>query len=94
MAPFRRGRRGLSCFIVAGLLVIAANDANAQSWVLPRGEGDISLTYQTIDNTGHRRTNGFLVPHGRSIDMSLYLEAEYAFTNRFSVAAGLPYVFT
>ena len=25
--------------------------------------------------------------------MSLYLEAEYAFTNRFSVTAGLPYVF-
>jgi hypothetical protein len=93
MAPFRRGRGGLSCFMAAGLLVIAANDANAQAWVLPRGEGDISLTYQTIDNTGHRRTNGFLVPRGLSIDMSLYLEAEYALTNRFSVTAGLPYVF-
>jgi hypothetical protein len=48
---------------------------------LTRGEGDISFTYQRIENSGHRRTNGFLVPRGRSLDMSLYLEAEYAFTN-------------
>lgn len=72
---------------------LLANSANAQAWVLPGGEGDINFTYQRIDNTGHRRTNGFLVPHGVSLDMSLYLEAEYAFTSRFSMTAGLPYVF-
>jgi hypothetical protein len=82
-----------SCFTAAVLWATAANDANAQAWVLPGGEGAITFTYQRIDNTGHRRTNGFLVPHGLSQDMSLYLEAEYAFTDRFSVAAGLPYVF-
>jgi len=71
----------------------AASDARAQAWVLPRGEGTLSFTYQRIDNTGHRRTNGFLVRRGVSLDMSLYLEAEYAFTNRLSVTAGLPYVF-
>lgn len=72
---------------------MTANDARSQAWVLPRGEGAITFTYQGIDNTGHRRTNGFLVPHGLSRDMSLYLEAEYAFTGRFSLTAGLPYVF-
>jgi hypothetical protein len=61
--------------------------------VLPRGEGSISFTYQRIDNTGHRRTNGFLVPAGRSLDMSVYVEAEYAFTNRLSLTAVAPYVF-
>src|SRR6201993_749837 len=82
-----------SYVVAIALWLIAANEAKAQSWVLPSGEGDISFTWQRIDNTGHRRTNGFLVPHGVSLDMSLYLEAEYAFTNRFSVTAGLPYVF-
>src|SRR6202140_2377731 len=81
-----------ACVAVA-LFMATANHAGAQAWVPPRGEGSISLTSQRIDNTGHRRTNGFLVPRGRSLDMSLYLEAEYAFTNRFSVTAGLPYVF-
>jgi hypothetical protein len=79
--------------VAAWLLVTAANEVKAQAWVLPSGEGNIGFTYQTIDNTGHRRTNGFLAPRGRSLDMSLYLEAEYAFTDRFSVTAGIPYVF-
>src|SRR5215472_13014798 len=82
-----------SCFTAAALSLITANVAEAQAWVLPRGEGAISLSYQLIDNTGHRRTNGLLVSKGRSSDMSAYLEAEYAFTGRFSVTAGLPYVF-
>ncbi len=75
------------------LLLTTGNHAGAQAWVLPQGEGLVGFTYQTIDNTGHRRTNGFLVPRGRSKDMSLYLEAEYAFTGRFSVLAGIPFVF-
>jgi hypothetical protein len=82
-----------SYVVATALSLIAANDAKAQAWVLPAGEGDVSFTWQRIDNTGHRRTDGFLVPHGASLDMSLYVEAEYAFTNRFSVTAGLPYVF-
>src|SRR5215831_19444226 len=92
MAPAMR-RSASSYAVIATLWVMTANQAEAQAWVLPRGEGDISFTYQRIDNTGHRRTNGFLVPRGRSLDMSLYLEAEYAFTNRLSVTAALPYVF-
>src|SRR5215831_17754923 len=92
MAPAMR-RSASSYAVIATLWVMTANQAEAQAWVLPRGEGDISFTYQRIDNSGHRRTNGFLVPRGRSLDMSLYLEAEYAFTNRLSVTAALPYVF-
>jgi hypothetical protein len=82
----------LACVGVV-LALAAANHAKAQAWVLPRGEGDVGVTYQAIDNTGHRRTNGFLARVGRSEDMSGHLEAEYAFTDRFSVTAGLPYVF-
>src|SRR5215831_11093394 len=85
-------RRDFSYVITIALLMTAPNDATGQAWVLPRGEGAISFTYQRIVNTGHRRTNGFLTPRGRSLDMSLYLDAEYALTNRLSVTAGLPYV--
>jgi hypothetical protein len=86
-------RPAFSRFIAAALWAISAKDARAQAWVLSRGEGDITFTYQQIDNTGHRRTNGVLVPRGASRDMSLYLQAEYAFTNRLSISAGIPYVF-
>ena len=92
MTPVMRGHGGFSFVTTAWLLVTAANQVKAQALTLPGGEGYIGFTYQMIDNTGHRRTNGLLVPRGRSINRSLYLEAEYAFTNRFSVTAGLPYV--
>jgi len=89
-----RRRDGFSPACIAIALILAtANHVKAQAWVPPGGEGFISFIYQRIDNTGHRRTNGVLVPKGRSLDMSLYLEADYAFTNRLSVTAGLPYVF-
>ena len=86
-------RCGSSGVIAATLLLAAADDGRAQAWVPAHGDGAVSFTYQRISNTGHRRTNGVTVPRGVSLDMSLYLEAEYAFTKRFSVAAGLPYVF-
>ena len=89
-----RRRHGFSYVVTAAVSVIAANDAEAQAWVLPRAAGAISFIYQRLDNTRHRRTNGFLAPRGRSLDMSLYLEAEYGFTDRLSVTVGLPYVFT
>jgi len=70
-----------------------ANSATAQAWLPPGGSGSISLSYQTISNTGHRRSNGFLVEAGQSLNMGLYLEGEYSLTNRLSLAASLPYVF-
>jgi hypothetical protein len=74
-------------------LLTSTNLGRAQGWVLPVGEGSLSFTYQTLDNTGHRVTNGHTLPIATSFDMSLYFEAEYAFTNRLSLIAGLPYVF-
>src|SRR5215471_5501990 len=75
------------------MLLTSTNWGRAQAWVLPAGEGAVSFTYQALDNTGHRVTNGLTLPIAASFDMSLYLEAEYAFTNRLSLNVGLPYVF-
>jgi len=80
-------------FLVVFSFVVTAKYAAAQAWVPPRGVGSVSLTYQRIGTTGHRRFNGLLDERGQSINMGLYVEGEYAFTDRFSVSAGLPYVF-
>jgi hypothetical protein len=61
--------------------------------VLPKGTGTISFEHQRLYNTGHRRIGGFLENVGQSTDMALYVEGEYAFTDRLSVSAGIPYVF-
>jgi hypothetical protein len=75
------------------MLLASTKLATAQAWVLPAREGSINFSYQTLDNTGHRATNGQILPVATSFDMSLYFEVEYAFTNRLSMSAGLPYVF-
>src|SRR5690349_1761814 len=75
------------------LLCSTAQNAGAQAWVLPKGSGTISLMHQSLDNTGHRRIGGLLAQVGQSTNKALYVEGEYAFTDRLSVSAGIPYVF-
>jgi hypothetical protein len=80
-------------FVAVFLLASTARNAGAQAWVLPKGAGTISLTHQRLYNTGHRRIGGFLAEAGQSTNMALYVEGEYAFTDRLSVSAGIPLVF-
>lgn len=81
----------LASFTVATFLPTAP--ALAQAWVPPAGVGSVNFVYQRIDNTGHRLTDGSLVKNGKSLDVGIGIEAEYALTDRLSVSAGLPYVF-
>src|SRR5262249_53688026 len=80
-------------FLVVVTFLVSAKFVAAQAWVPPRGAGSVNFSWQRIDTTGHRRFNGFVDERGQSINMGLYVEGEYAFTDRFSVTAGLPYVF-
>jgi hypothetical protein len=66
---------------------------SAQAWTPPAGVGSITFVVQRIDNTGHLLDDGTLLPDGKSTDTSIYVEAEYAITDRFSFSVGLPYVF-
>ena len=67
----------------------------AQAWVAPSHSGTLSLDFQWIDNTGHRVNDGNLdlkYP-GKSDTSAIYIDIDYAFTDRFSAEIGLPYVF-
>jgi hypothetical protein len=73
--------------------ILSASPAAAQAWVPPAHVGAVSVSFQTIDNTGHRGSDGTQIDGGKSVDASFYVEGEYAFTNRLSVSAGIPLVF-
>src|SRR5690348_892352 len=75
------------------MVTALAGVASAQAWLPPPGTGSITFSYQRITNNGHRLTDGSLLPAGQSLNMGLYLEAEYAPVSRLSLVAGLPYVF-
>jgi hypothetical protein len=78
-----------------GLIMIQwmSAPALAQAWVPPAGTGFVDIAVQVIDNTGHRLTDGKLLPEGQSVTRAVYLSGTYALTNRLSVSVGLPYVF-
>jgi hypothetical protein len=82
-----------SSLLLVAFATLCASHAFAQAWVPPARDGSVTLSYQRIDNTGHRLTDGQLFPTGTSLDMSLFLEVEYAPINRLSITAGLPFVF-
>lgn len=77
---------------LVGSLALASS-ATAQAWVPPAGAGSVSLSFQWIDNTGHLLTDGSRIENGQSTNAAVYLEVEYAITDRFSLSTGLPYVF-
>ncbi len=77
---------------IAGAL-LAVQVASAQAWVPGAGRGAVTVATQSIDNTGHVLTDGSTIPVGKSRNTSVYLEADYALTDRLSVVVGIPFVF-
>lgn len=79
--------------LTAAASLNSANLVLAQAWVPPAGAGAVSIAYQAIENTGHRLTDGSVLKGYESVSRSILLDVDYAFTDRFSVSIGVPYVF-
>jgi hypothetical protein len=75
-------------------VVLAGARAFAQAWMPPRGVGSVTIAAQTIDNTAHVDATGHVDPGVQSRDTSIYLETEYAVTDRWSFTVGIPFVFS
>ena len=81
----------VTCAVAAW--AIAAAGARAQAWVSPAGTGTVGVSFQSIDNIGHASTSSLLNGSGKSRNHAVYVEADYAVTDRISLAAGIPFVF-
>lgn len=81
-----------SGFVIVCLSLTPA--ASGQAWVPPAGVGAVSTQFQWISNTGHFLTDGSLRPAAASQNASVYIETEYAFTDRLSFDFGVAYVFS
>jgi hypothetical protein len=82
------------CWAIGALAWSVLNVCKAQAWIPGSGQGDITISYQKIENEGHRLTDGTLIPHGQSVNTSAFLEADYGLTDRFSITIGVPYVWS
>src|SRR5688572_8218407 len=83
--------------LVRALLALAALTighaaAHAQAWVPPARIGVVSVVYQAINNTNHRLTDGSLFDGYDSLSRGVLFNLDYAFTDRFSISVGAPYL--
>lgn len=87
--------RAPTAFLAAALAVAVSLPglAAGQAFTPPEGVGSVTFSWQYIDNTGHRGTDGFFVARGESVTSSLLVEADYGITDRLNASVGLPYVF-
>ena len=88
---------GLVDLLVLGALTlgssfVASTAASAQAWVPPARIGAVNFIYQNVDHTGHLLDDGSLLPGYESVSRGLLVEVDYAFTDRFSISAGVPYI--
>jgi len=79
--------------LLATLLVAGATSAFAQAWAAPAGAGSVTVSFQNLDYSGHFVTDGTFYEGGASLHNRVDVEADYAITDRLSIAAGIPVVF-
>ena len=87
-----RGGLLVRSLLAALVLAISSVSAHAQAWVPPAGIGVVSVVYQTINNTNHRLTDGSLFDGYDSLSRGVLFSIDYAFTDRFSLSVGVPYL--
>ncbi|HEY3125402.1 MAG TPA: hypothetical protein VGK70_15250, partial [Thermoanaerobaculia bacterium] len=52
----------------------------------------VSLTFQYVNNTGHRLPDGSLLRQGDSRDIGILFEGSFAVTDRLALSLGVPYI--
>ena len=80
---------------LAVFLVGCATSAFAQAWAAPAGAGSVTVSAQNLDYSGHFATDGeFFEGVGTSVHNRVDIDADFAITDRLSIAVGIPFVFT
>ena len=94
MTPLKRTRTDVFVRLFLTLCALATGkaSAHAQAWVPPAGIGLVSFVYQGIANTSHLLADGSLVDGYDSLSRGVLVDLDYAFTDRFSISVGVPYL--
>jgi hypothetical protein len=88
--PSAAGR--LIVLAATGAALLLPGQATAQPWVLPEGEGSVSILYHQVFVEDHLFSRGEPLDRGEIRSHVLTTDFEYGLTDRLSVRALLPYV--
>lgn len=84
--------RGITVAVILFAGLSAPRSAHAQAWTPPAGSGTVTVSFQSIDHTGHRLTDGMYIDNGRSRTGALYFDVEYGVTRRLALGIAVPFV--
>lgn len=73
-------------------MVASPRAAAAQAWAPRQRQGDVTIVAQTIDHIG-RVLGDVRVDCCGTTNVALVVDADYGLTDRWSISAGLPYIF-
>ena len=73
-------------------IVASERPAAAQAWAPREREGDVTFVVQTIDHLG-RVFKDVRFPCCETTNVAVVVDTHYGLTDRWSISAGLPYVF-
>ena len=85
-------RRVAAAAIAILAIVATTRPAAAQAWAPRAREGEVTFVVQTIDHLGRVFTVGRF-DCCETTNVALVVDAHYGLTDRWSISAGLPYVF-
>ena len=88
------GARRIILLAAIGATFCVPGTARAQPWVLPAGEGAISILYHHFFVEDHVFSRGERIDLGHVRTQLLTVEVEYGVTDRLSVRAWVPFVAT
>lgn len=86
-----RGRSARPARVLYSFLVITSC-LSAQAWLLPQGEGTVSLSYQNLYVHDHAFSLGDAHDVGHILSHALFLDVDYSLTDRLAVRFAVPYV--
>ncbi|HET9361648.1 MAG TPA: hypothetical protein VFO58_17970 [Vicinamibacterales bacterium] len=92
MRPLSLTARSSATLVAVGISLCVPAPALAQAWPAPANVGAVNVVYQAVANTGHRLHDGSMLEGYDSYSQSVLVNVDYAVTDRFSFALGVPYV--
>ena len=85
-------RRPCVAALAVAAVVASARPSAAQAWAPRAGEGEVAFVVQTVDHLG-RVFGDIRIACCGTTNVALAVDAEYGLTDRWSISAGVPYVF-
>ena len=86
------GWRAASAALTVLAIAASTRPAAAQAWAPRTREGDVTLVVQTIDHLG-RVFKDVRLDCCETTNVAVVIDATYGLSDRWSISAGLPYVF-